>query len=258
MNEHFADDRSDQSLGMFVKYWQAGQVKTRLGKSIGAQSSANLYREFVRCLSSRLADEGDSRVLAYWPGQRRREIQALVGSQWKLETQTGRDLGERMKSFFRRRFELGTSRALLIGSDSPTIPMRTFGEAFDALRSHDLVLGPARDGGYYLVGMSADHVGIFSEINWSTSSVCEQTQGKIRQLGLRCYLLSEYFDVDAWCDLGLLRMELNRLSSTESGDKSIKQLADLLHTVLAVPPMNESSTTPFAATLATRPRNDDL
>ncbi|HIF33116.1 MAG TPA: glycosyltransferase [Planctomycetaceae bacterium] len=238
MNKNSHDDRNPElSLGMFVKYWQAGQVKTRLAKSIGAQPSAELYHEFVRLLSSRLAHVGDRRILSYWPPERLEDFRELAGSQWELEAQVGLDLGERMQSFFRRRLQLGSSRALLIGSDSPSIPIGTFAEAFDALCSHHVVLGPASDGGYYLVGMSAYHGDIFTDIDWSTPAVWDQTQQRIRQLGLRSHVLPRHFDVDQWQDLRLLKMDLEGLTAEEKeSDESVQHLTVLLDRVLSLPP----------------------
>ena len=102
---------------------------------------------------------------------------------------------------------------MLIGSDSPTLPVEYVESAFRLLRESDVVLGPTEDGGYYLVGASRNAVGIFQNIEWSTSRVWEQTVARLHELQLSYQSLPQWYDVDELADLVRLRDELRELSS---------------------------------------------
>ena len=232
--------QNGRHLGVFAKYWQPGAVKTRLAKSIGPVAAAALYREFVACLTHRLANIGDHRVLSYWPLERLDEFTAFGGDAWHVRPQADGTLGDRMAHFFRQRFESGASSAILIGSDSPTIRQATLDDAYSALAENDVVLGPALDGGYYLVGMSAAHVGIFEGIEWSTPAVWTQTVARIDRLGLRYFALPEFFDVDEHSDLGRLRRDI--LEVDEDGD-SFHRLLTVLAQCLEVHAGNDTPDT---------------
>lgn len=219
MSQHAVQNRH---LGVFAKYWEPGAVKTRLAQRIGKAAAASLYHEFLQCLVARFARIGDERTLAFWPGDRRHEFAALGGDAWQLELQAGDDLGQRMKHFFERRFAQSAttpksaSAAVLIGSDSPTMRFSVLTSAFQALEEFDIVLGPTSDGGYYLVGMSAAHVAIFDDIEWSTPAVWKQTVERTEQLGLRHFVLPSFFDVDEVDDLARLLQDIAEFDQGES------------------------------------------
>ena len=201
-------------LGVFGKYWQPGKVKTRLASRIGDQSASSVYLAFLRTILKRFAQVADHRVLAYSPSNRKREFAALGGECWELVPQVADDcraepdLGQRMKDFFDLRFRQGNGRVVLIGSDAPTVPLDFVEQAFAALAEQQAVVGPAEDGGYYLVGMSQFEPRIFDNIQWSTRHVFEQTIARFRELNLSYSALPEGNDVDDLQDLLRLRKEL--------------------------------------------------
>ncbi len=127
------------------------------------------------------------------------------------------DLGRKMLRAFRGAFREGSEMAALVGSDLPGLGLRIVEEAFGFLRRADLVLGPARDGGYYLVGMKAPCPGLFEGIPWGTALVLEETLARAQRLGLGVELLEPLADVDRPEDLGLVPREW--LGKTRIGTK---------------------------------------
>lgn len=197
---------------MFAKYWEPGLVKTRLAAAIGDLAASQIYLLFIRLLTARLADSADSSTLAYWPPDRRQAFASLVGENWDLVPQSDGQLGKRMQDFFATAFEQGAQQVVLIGSDSPTIPHDYVRESFRLLDHHRVVLGPANDGGYYLVGMAEYLPAVFDRIRWSTSSVWQDTLRRISEFGLTYSELPPWYDVDEPRDLVRLRNELAELS----------------------------------------------
>jgi len=200
-------------LGMLTKYWQPGQVKTRLAADIGADRAADLYRRFVQLLLARLAPCADRRFLAFSPHARREAFERLVHDpaglrHWELVRQGTGDLGHRMEGFFRRTLEPG-HRVVLIGSDSPTLTRNMLDEAFRQLEDRPVVLGPTLDGGYYLVGVRGDKVPpIFRAMHWSTESVFRTTVERLNGAGIPFGTLPRWYDVDALVDLPRLASDL--------------------------------------------------
>jgi len=200
-------------LGMLTKYWQPGQVKTRLAADIGTDRAADLYRRFVQLLLSRLATSADRRFLAFSPHARRGAFERLVHDSaglghWELVRQATGDLGRRMEAFFRRTLEPG-HRVVLIGSDSPTLTRNMLDEAFGQLEDRPVVLGPTLDGGYYLVGVRGGEVPpIFQGMDWSTESVFAATVERLNGAGIPFGTLPRWYDVDARDDLPRLANDL--------------------------------------------------
>ena len=197
-------------FGVFAKYWEPGAVKTRLGASIGDQAAARVYREFLRTLLHRFSSAGDRRELVFAPSSRRADFQTFAPG-WPLADQGEGDLGQRMARFFQRAFDQQSSRVVLIGSDSPTLPHSILNDAFAKLREHPVVLGPSEDGGYYLVGARGDIPPIFDNIDWSTPDVWSQTIRRLERFGVEHARLSTWYDVDSRPDLYRLKDELEQL-----------------------------------------------
>jgi rSAM/selenodomain-associated transferase 1 len=122
----------------------------------------------------------------------------------RLVDQIGDDLGSRMNQAFETLFAQGYTHGLIVGTDTPSLPLERFQQALAALESHDLVLGPALDGGYYLIGLNRPIPGLFTEIPWSTEQVLALTQEKAGALGLKTALLAPWRDVDTIDDLQAL------------------------------------------------------
>lgn len=202
-------------LIIFIKYPQAGVVKTRLAKGIGSENAARLYQAFVEAILKRTKSKSFQRIIFYSPADKEKEIrnwlgEAAPGSAFVL--QKGRTLGERLCQAFRFAFANGAERAVAIGSDSPLIDKTLIVEALRKLKDAKCVIGPALDGGYYLIGLSSLHREIFQGIYWGTESVFDQTIVKLKQLKIRYALLGESFDIDSYCDIILLKKILQKNS----------------------------------------------
>ena len=207
-------------LGMFAKFWRPGKVKTRLAVDIGADAASRLYRNFLETLLCRLESAAARREVVYAPSDARSAFETLVQTTvssrreprlaWQLTPQCQGDLGERMRSYFDNAFDRGMRRVVLIGSDSPTLPLARIHEAFEQLSHHPVVLGPSEDGGYYLVGARQKAPPIFDSIDWSTPEVWPQTVARLRKHRLSYAELAPWYDVDGLDDLHRLRDELRR------------------------------------------------
>ncbi len=189
---------TDLALIVFVKYPEPGKVKTRLAKFIGFERAAELYREFAamtfqNCERLRHA----ARFAAFTPPERKEELRAMFPGEWQwLEQHASQDLGVRLHHAINTVLKLGYRRVLTIGTDSPTLPVAYLEEAAEKLTEYDLVLGPAEDGGYYLIGLQAAPTALFEGIAWSTEKVLAQTLERAKRLDLSVHLLPEWYDVD--------------------------------------------------------------
>lgn len=187
---------SENVLIIFVKYPQAGFVKTRLAKEIGKVKASLLYRLFVETILARTEDAGFTRVIFYSPAHKRKQIKDWLGSNLKLHSQRGDVLGDRLSYAFRFAFLKGAQRVIVIGTDSPALDRRVVLDAFERLKNVQCVLGPAWDGGYYLLGLSSFSREIFKGIEWSSDKVFTQTMELIKKLKIKFSLLDEDFDID--------------------------------------------------------------
>lgn len=212
-----------KQFGVFAKYWRPGAVKTRLGEAIGNERASELYRIFLATTCRRFEAIGDRRVLAFTPAERRADFEGLAGQVWVTESQSSGDLGCRMRDYFAAAFEKGADRVVLIGSDTPTLPLGFVEQAFELLAEHPVVLGPSDDGGYYLVGASGDVPPIFSGITWSSPDVWSQTTRLLDKACCAFGTLPQWYDVD---DQGTLDRLYNELSETHGHDPALADLWD--------------------------------
>ena len=196
-------------LVVFVKAPVPGQVKTRLVPPLTPEGACGLYRSWARDLFRRAGAWGGSSVdIAYAPHASSPSPDWLDGGRpVSFFPQTGRDLGEKMTHAFRNAFQSGAERVVIVGSDSPGLPVDYLAQAFRFLEEAPLVIGPARDGGYYLVGLRRPCPELFESIPWSTAEVLPRTLDRAARLGLSVRLLPEYFDVDRPADLELIPKE---------------------------------------------------
>jgi rSAM/selenodomain-associated transferase 1 len=197
------------ALAIMAKAPRPGDVKTRLCPPLAPAGAAALARAF---LLDRIAQgrELDARLaIAYAPGDARPEFEALAPD-CELIPQRGPDLGARMGGAVEDVLAAGAAGAVLVGTDSPTAPGDALAEAVRLLASGDaeLVLGPAEDGGYYLIGLRAPQPALFRDMAWSTAGVFAETVRRARALGLRTAALPAWFDVDTGADLERLEREL--------------------------------------------------
>ncbi|MFK7820180.1 MAG: TIGR04282 family arsenosugar biosynthesis glycosyltransferase [Planctomycetaceae bacterium] len=206
-------------LGMFVKQPVPGKVKTRLGADIGNDTSAELYSAFVRDLVDRYAHVGRRRVLAYSPAAAEEWARETVGAQFEIWSQPDADLGSRIQDFFDHAFSLGVRRVVLVGSDSPNLPASYVEQAFELLDEMDVVVGPASDGGFYLIGQREESRNLFAHIEWSSPRVFEQTLRSARQLSAKVALLPVWYDIDTIDDARMMWSHLQ--AATDAGDECL-------------------------------------
>lgn len=194
-------------LGLFVKQPVPGRVKTRLAETLGPDRAADLYAGFTGFLVERLRTTGDQRALVFTPNDEpsARHFESLAGNEYVAVPQEGADLGERLTRAFDRAFDAGADRVVVIGSDCPLLPPDHVERAFDLLAERDVVLGPAADGGYYLVGLARPLPGLFERIDWSGPHVLRQTIDRLREVDATLGLLPPWYDVDTAEDLAALR-----------------------------------------------------
>ena len=196
-------------LLVFARVPALGQGKSRLAAGIGAAAALAVYRELLALTRAAVAAAG-------WPatvwlaGTAGPEPTALEAREWPglaARAQLPGDLGQRMAAAFTAAFAAGAARVAIIGTDCPGLGPDHLAAAVDQLAHHDLVLGPAADGGYYLLGLRAPQPALFQHKAWGTASVLADTLADARRLGLRVALLPELRDVDTAADLAAWRAE---------------------------------------------------
>jgi rSAM/selenodomain-associated transferase 1 len=207
------DDQNDSCVLLFVKYPVKGQVKTRLAAHIGQKKALRLYKNSVLDTLTLLKGLDDPVRIFFDPANAEKQFKEWLGMEYAYAPQTGADLGQRMKNAFGYCFDEGFQKAILIGSDIPDLPVEFLSEALDALESNEAVIGPSKDGGYYLIGFTQTSFlpVAFDNITWSASTVCRKTQEILRNNKLNVHLLREWSDVDTEVDLQSL-LSRNRLT----------------------------------------------
>jgi rSAM/selenodomain-associated transferase 1 len=218
-----------RSIVVLGKPPRPGATKTRLVPPLSFQEAASLYRAFLRdTVAMALGLDWASATLVHPADPTAAPaLRAILPSAIQLQAQAGEGLGAALAGAFEAQFQAGCGPVVLIGSDTPTLPPELLDEAASALRSHDLVVGPSADGGYYLIGMTKPHPGLFDRITWSTSIVFEQTMERARAHGLRTHVLREWYDVDTVAELIWLREHLRDLSP-DAAIETRRELARLV------------------------------
>ena len=194
-----------EGLVVFAKRPAPGLVKTRLASAIGATAATRLADAFLRDTWNLASSFDDlSRILVLDGPANDLELSS-VDALWQ---QGPGDLGQRLE----RSFEKGLQhfRALVvIGTDSPGLPREFIEQARQALETHDAVLGPSADGGYYLIGLSRQVPGMLCNLPWSVHQTFDATHRRLQQLGFRVHRLPEWYDVDRAADLDRLQRDLD-------------------------------------------------
>jgi rSAM/selenodomain-associated transferase 1 len=215
-------------LGLFAKRPEPGLVKTRLAASTSPAWAAEVASAFLHDTLDSLMRIEARRVLAYAPPNAGDFFAGIVGSRFAVTPQSDGDLGRRMHHFFAAQFAGGADLVVLLGTDSPTLPLEHVQQAFTALEDADVVLGPATDGGYYLVGCAKRVPPIFEGVAWSGPRVLAQTVERLADANLRLALLPPWYDVDTLDDWHMLRGHLAamRLAGIEPTLRNILRLPD--------------------------------
>ena len=201
---------------MIGKAPEPGRAKTRLTPPLTPDQAAALYSAFlVDTVDTARSLRWDRVTVIYPPSKGARSIlKNLLPGDVHLMPQPGSGLGEALTGAFVNHAAAGFERVVLIGSDNPTLPASLVAAAGEALDTHDIVIGPATDGGYYLIGMDRPHRAVFERITWSTSLVYGETLQRAREAGLSVASCDAWDDIDTFDDLVRVRTELGRLDRT--------------------------------------------
>lgn len=192
-------------LGLFAKEPRTGRVKTRLAAETGADWAARVAEAFLLDTLERLAAVAADRVLAFTPPTAAGYFAEVCRARFRVLPQTSGDLGHRMAAFFADRFRAGAGAVVLLGTDSPTLPITFIMQAFQELEKVDVVIGPSTDGGYYLVGCARLLPALFQGIRWSTSQVLADTIATVRDRNWSLGLLPPWYDIDTLDDWRMLQ-----------------------------------------------------
>ena len=201
------------TLMVFTRYPEAGRAKTRLIPALGPEGAAELQMAMTRHTldqARRFADAHDARIEVHFEGGDPASRLELFGDDLDLVAQVSGDLGARLTHAFERAHALG-GPVLVIGADCPELTSEHLVEAARALEEHDLVLGPAIDGGYTLLGTRRFERTLFEDVPWSTERVLATTLTRSEAAGLSATLLRPLRDLDTPDDLLELREVLDRI-----------------------------------------------
>lgn len=203
-------------LIVFVKRARAGEVKTRLLAAIGPEKAAAAYRALAEAEIARTVPRTGEyqRAFFYAPREAAAEVAAWLPGE-RLRPQQGSDLGQRMADAFAACFAEGARRVAIIGTDVPWVTRSGVVHALESLERTDVVIGPAEDGGYYLLALATPRPELFEGIAWSTPGVFQATLERAAALGLRVEALEPLLDVDTLDDL---RRAVERLGASEAAE----------------------------------------
>ena len=213
------------ALIVFAREPKDGKVKTRLCMDLSKPTVTRLYKAFVKdVLNVARKTRCDQRFIYYVGSGSSIPFLKRAGKQFQLRRQMGKDLGERMHKAFvycrKKHFE----RIVIIGTDCLTLNSRDIESALEKLESYDCVLGPSKDGGYYLIALKSPHWRLFEGIDWSTSSVLKQTLQRARKLNKKTFLLREREDIDTLAHLKKLPHYIRKSSMALHTQKIIKRI----------------------------------
>ncbi len=182
-------------LVLFAKAPRLGLVKTRLARTLGDSKALEAYQVLADATLASIAGFQDVTV-QFSPDDALQEIQSWLRPGWRTAPQGSGDLGERLARCFAQQLQPAPSRVVVIGSDCPDVSSMDVEAAWRLLETHDLVLGPALDGGYWLIGLNQTQPSLFSGIDWSTPRVLEQTLARADLRKLKTSTLRPLEDVD--------------------------------------------------------------
>jgi rSAM/selenodomain-associated transferase 1 len=199
---------SAQAVILFAREPVEGQVKTRLSSLLDAPTILSLYRHFLRDSIEKICSVKDTdRFIGIASDPKTSYFDEVSQSHpVSLFVQQGENLGERMRQAFADRFEEGYERVVIIGSDSPTLPVAYITQALQSKK--EVVIGPSTDGGYYLIGMRGKMTDIFERVPWGTDCVLSETLNVLKSQSAEAELLPVWYDVDLPEDLRFLKTHL--------------------------------------------------
>ncbi len=194
---------------VFLRVPEKGRVKTRLSVSLDESFVLELYKGFIHDTLAILESFQDT-FIYFLPPEKEKELRSWLGNKYHYCLQTGRDLGEKMSNAFKDGFTRGYDRLVLMGTDIPEITETVLLHAFEILETKDAVIGPALDGGYYLIGFKKESFSekIFHDMNWSTKDVFQETLKAMDRINLKYGRVSELNDVDTPEELKALALRM--------------------------------------------------
>jgi rSAM/selenodomain-associated transferase 1 len=193
------DETTRSLLIIFYKNPKAGKVKTRLAATVGDDKALTIFQKLALHTKTITGNLGIDKIVFYSDAIDLMDI--WPNATYLKAMQQGKDLGERMKNAFIAGFETGYTSICIIGTDCYELTEQIIRQAFESLQSADAVIGPAHDGGYYLLGMKEPNSSIFDNKEWSTNSVLQDTLSDFKSLGLNYVKMQELRDVDTENDL---------------------------------------------------------
>ena len=194
-------DESKPVVLVFAKAPRPGEVKTRLATDLGDAAATRLYRTMGRTVVDGLRGGAFRIHVCFSPGDARGEMEAWLGTdELEFQPQVSGDLGQRMEMAAEEAFRT-TSRVCMVGTDTPDLDRRVVEEALAKLEEADMVVGPARDGGYYLLALNRLEPSLFRDVPWSTAQVLETTLARANTAGLTVHTLAMRVDVDRITDV---------------------------------------------------------
>ena len=187
----------------FTKYPEPGKVKTRLTPFLSGREAAEVHRLLAEHTVGELKRMKTDFFVCYHPPRLRRRFEGWLGRELTYLPQSGRELGGRMKNAFQRAFQMGYDRIILIGSDIPDITAELMKDSFRVLAGKGAVIGPSKDGGYYLIGFQKEHFSgdVFKGLKWGTDSVYADTRSYLNRKFEAVGLMPELADIDTIEDL---------------------------------------------------------
>ncbi|MEO7717359.1 MAG: TIGR04282 family arsenosugar biosynthesis glycosyltransferase [Capsulimonas sp.] len=209
---------SRPTIVVFVKAPAPGFAKTRLIPRLGPEDAAELARCFILDAARQARAVCPNVLMAYAGDFALLDALSIQGVTWT--EQPGGDLGERLETIVSQVFASGAAPVVVIGADSPSLPSEYLSQAMQILTDGaiDCVLGPADDGGFYLIGLRQISHGLFSNIAWSTSETGDQMRRNIDACGLRLHMLPLWYDVD-------MPEDLERLTEEIRSDAAVRERA---------------------------------
>lgn len=211
---------SKNALIIFTKNPELGKCKTRLAKTIGNKAALEVYKHLLQHTATVTEQIQADKFVFYSEGIAKNDI--WNDSIFKKKLQQGNDLGEKMKHAFNELFQAGYEKVVIIGSDLFDLEVTHINNAFDALNNTQCVLGPAQDGGYYLLGLTKMLPFMFDNKSWSTPQLWEETLNDLKENSIAFTTLETLNDIDTFDDLTASK---NYQSNVELHQK-IKQIHD--------------------------------
>jgi rSAM/selenodomain-associated transferase 1 len=211
------------AIGIMCKAPRPGSAKTRLAATIGVEAAARLSACFLRDVAATIEAVSESLACrgygVYAPAGSENELREILPSSFGLLLQADAEFGNVLHGAAHDLLAWGHDCVTLVNSDSPTLPPAVLAQAVEAMRQPGdrMVLGPAVDGGYYLIGLKAPHRPLFTNIPWGTEAVAKLTLERAAQIGLETMVMPDWYDIDDAETLGWLRDELAGTSARFKG-----------------------------------------